>query len=378
MTQATNSGPRCLHVYKDYFPVLGGIENHIRVLCHGLIAGGRYRPRVLTTNESWRTERFDDGGVPIVRAGRLATVASTPVSVALWREMARTETEITHLHFPYPVGEMAHLVLGRARHLVITYHSDIVRQTRLLRLYGPILTRVLAAADRIIVASPDYLTSSPYLAPYKEKARVIPYGIDLDRFGSADDRRVRELRSRWPDGPIVLFVGRFRYYKGLEYLVRAARQIDGTVVLAGSGPSEQALREEIKRLGVGSRVLLTGDVPDEDLPAVYQACDVFVLPASHRSEAFGIVVAEAMAAGKPVVTTKLGTGTTFVNQHGESGLTVAPRDPEALAAAVNRLLGDDEFRARLAAGARQRARAELGLTAMVDRVTAVYDEVLSA
>jgi glycosyltransferase involved in cell wall biosynthesis len=365
---------RILHIYKDYYPVLGGMENHIGLLARGAAARG-LEPTVLVTSSTRRTEVTVMDGVRVIKAGRLATVASTPISPSLFSWVRRLEADITHLHFPYPWGELAHLLFGRGGKTVITYHSDVIRQRNLLKLYSPFLRRVLARADRIIATSPNYIRSSPYLSEVAEKCTPIPLGIDLQRFQMVRSRDVTTLRTRY-EPPLLLFVGLLRYYKGLEYLLRAMANINATLVVVGTGPLEGELRTMARKLGLAGRVFFTGAVSEDLLPAYYQACDLFVLPASHRSEAFGVVQIEAMACGKPVVSTELGTGTSYVNLDGKTGLVVPPRDPEALAQAIGRLLGDHRRRAQMGARARERATLEFSHEIMIDRVVNLYESML--
>ena len=365
---------RILHVYKDYYPVLGGMENHIGLLARGAAARG-LEPTVLVTSPTRRTEITEMDGVKVIKAGRLATLASTPVSPSLFSWVRRLEADITHLHFPYPWGELAHLLFGRGRKTVITYHSDIIRQRNLLKLYRPFLRRVLTKADRIIATSPNYVRSSPYLSEVAEKCTPIPLGIDLQRFQRVRGEDVGMLRRKY-EAPLLLFVGLLRYYKGLEYLLQAMANVNATLVIVGTGPLEEELQTMARKLGLGGRVFFTGAVGEELLPAYYQACDLFVLPASHRSEAFGVVQVEAMACGKPVVSTELGTGTSYVNLDGETGFVVPPRDPEALAQAISRLLGDDQLRLEMGARARERATQEFSHEIMIDRVVNLYQSLL--
>jgi len=365
---------RVLHIYKDYYPVLGGIENHIKMLAEGQVRRGLDVTVLVTHPAAGADERLIEG-VRVVRVKRLATVASTPLSLSLFVCAARTPVDITHLHFPYPLGEAANLLFGRGKKTVITYHSDVIRQRNMLRFYRPLLWRVLRGADRIIATSPQYIRSSAYLSQLAEKCEVVPLGVPLERFSQVDADQVVALRAQHP-GHIVLFVGRLRYYKGLSYLMDAMREVDATLLIAGCGPMETEWRRYAAALPWGERIVFCGEVPDELLPAYYQACDVFVLPASERSEAFGAVQVEAMAAGKPVVCTELGTGTSFVNENEKTGFVVPARDPVSLSTAINRLLADEELRARLGAAARTRARAEFGEEVMVDRVIGVYRSLL--
>ncbi len=366
---------RILHIYKDYCPVLGGIENTVRALAEAQAARG-HEVTVLVTNPGRGTVRESLNGVQVIKAGRLATVASTPLSLALPCELRRLRPDVAHVHVPYPVGEMAEWLLGRARRRVATYHSDVVRQKGWLRFYAPFLRRALGAMECIMVTSPRYLETSPFLRPVAGRCRLVPLGIDVQRFLAAEPARAEELRQRL-GGPLLLFVGRLRYYKGLHYLLRALNELPGVqLAVVGSGPMEAEWKGLAKGLGLARRVRFLGEVTDEELPAYYHAADCFVLPACERSEAYGLVQVEAMAAGLPVVCTELGTGTSFVNQHGETGLVVPPRDPQALAEACRTLLADAELRLRMGGQGRARALAEFSLERMVERVEAVYEEVI--
>ncbi len=366
---------KILHVYKDYYPVVGGVENHIRILAEAQARAG-HEVTVLVTGPGRTAVREVLNGVQVIKAGRLATVASAPLSLALPRELRRQRPDIAHVHVPYPVGEMANWLLGRARKTVLTYHSDVVRQRGWLSLYAPLLRRVLRAADRIAVTSPRYLQSSRFLQPVASRCRVIPLGVEVDRFLAADPLQVAGLRRQLGE-PLLLFVGRLRYYKGLQYLLRALIDLPGVrLTVVGTGPMETAWKALAAELALLERVHFAGEVPDGELSAYYHAADCFVLPACERSEAFGLVQVEAMAAGLPVICTELGTGTSFVNLHGRTGLVVPPHDPAALAEACRTLLADPERRRALGAQGRERALGEFGVPKMVQRVEDVYEEAL--
>jgi len=365
---------KILHIYKDYYPVLGGIENHIRMLAEEQVKRG-YRITVLVTNPSFRKKIEEINGVQVIKAGRLATLASTPLSISLPVLLQRQRPDIAHLHFPYPIGELSQLLLGQASHVIITYHSDIIRQKLLLRLYRPFLWKVLRRADRIIATSPNYIESSPYLSVLKRKCRVIPLGIELERFMNANPSHVQQIKDTY-GSPLILFVGRLRYYKGLQYLLKTMPKIPCNLLVIGSGPMEAEWLHLTASLKLSERVFFLGEVRDEDLPAYYHASDIFVLPAIERSEAFGTVQVEAMACGLPVVCTELGTGTSFVNVHGQTGLVVPARDEAALATAILTLLRDEQLRREMGEHGRQRAFQEFTLQTMADRVTNLYEEVL--
>ncbi len=265
---------------------------------------------------------------------------------------------------------------GRARATVVTYQSDIVRQRLTGLAYRPVLRRLLHRADRIIATSPGYLASSPILASLRERCSVVPLAIDTAAFRPAPEA-ARALRERFP-GALVLFVGRLRYYKGLQHLVDAMADLPATLLVAGDGALRPELERRAARSPAAGRVHFLGHVPQADLTAHYSAADVVVLPSSQRSEAFGLVLLEAMACGRPVVSTELSTGTSWVNRHGDTGLVVPPRDPRALAAALRLLLADQDLRARMGARARLRATQEFDADRMVTRVLEVYDVALRA
>ena len=372
-----------LHIYKDYPPIMGGIENHLQLLAEGQARRGHAVTALVTNPTGNRTTHTMEKGVRVVRARRLATVASTPLSASLAFQRLREHPDIVHLHFPYPLGEMVQWMFGRGAPVVLTYHSDVIRQASILRYYRPWMMRALDATEAIIIGSPP-MRQSAHLAGYQEKLHLIPYGISLSRFAaSPTESELARVRYRYlaeramvaEPSPLLLFVGRLRYYKGLDTLVAALPEIQAQLVIAGSGPMLGEWQDLAAQMNVSDRVLWLGDVPDEDLATLYHLADLFVLPASHPSEAFGLVQVEAMAAGLPVVCTELGTGTTYVNRNGETGLVVPPRDPSALASAINRLLADSVLRAAMGEAARLRAR-EFDLEVMVDRVLELYAEVV--
>lgn len=364
---------RILHIYKDYFPVIGGIENHIRLLAREQVRLG-HDVAVLVTNLRPRTVEEDLEGVRVIKAARLAHIASTPLSLSFFRLIGEIPAQVVHLHFPYPPGEIANYLFGRGEITVLTYHSDVVRQKLILAIYHPFLLRILRRANGIIVTSPRYLDSSPYLQIFREKCAVIPLGVEVERFASAPMEEVQAIRRRYGH-PILLFVGKLRYYKGIPYLLEAVKDLETRLLIIGSGPMEREWRKLSAEMGLEGKVFFLGEVADEKLPAFYHACDLFVLPASHRSEAFGTVLIEAMAAGKPVISTELGTGTSWVNRDGETGFVVPPRDPQALAAAIKRLLEDEALRLSMGERARLHARS-FSVEEMARKVLSFYQELL--
>jgi glycosyltransferase involved in cell wall biosynthesis len=369
-----------LHIYKDYFPVLGGIENHVRILAEAQAARG-HTVTVLVANLARHTTSEMFNGVRVIKAARWMTAASTPISPALFWQTARFKADVTHLHFPHPPGEVANWLFHPARHTVISYHSDVVRQASILRFYKPLMKRVLARADAIIFGSPP-MKNSLYLQPHQNKLHLIPYGIPLDRFLSEPTpAEIDRIKSRYPSAgialPQLLFVGRLRYYKGLNVLIDALPDIQVQLLIVGVGPMQAEWQAQAQARGVADRIAWLGEVPDADLPALYHLSDLFVLPATHPSEAFGLVQVEAMASGVPTICTELGTGTSWVTQHEATGLVVPPHDPRALAAGINRMLADPAWRHTLGTAARQRAQHEFSVERLIERVDTLYQTLIS-
>lgn len=356
-----------LHLYKDYPPVLGGIENHIRVLAEAQVQAG-HRVAVLVCNPGPRTTIREETGVTVIRAGRLMTAASMPLSLSQPFHVARLRPDVVHIHSPYPLGELANYLLGRAGATVITHHSDVVRQRGWLRLYGPLWRRVLARADRIIATSPRYIETSPWLWPVREKCTVVPLGVD--------HRRFLPPSAPYDGPPTLLFVGKLRYYKGVDTLLEALTELPGVYLeMVGEGPMRDEWAAQAARLGLADRVRFRGEVADTELPGWYHRAHIFVLPANARAEAFGTVLLEAMASGLPCVTTEVGSGTSWVVQDGVTGRVVPPRTPQALAGAIRQLLDSPDLRIEMGRAGRARVEAEFTQERMMVQVEAVYREV---
>lgn len=344
---------RILHIYNDYYPpVFGGIEKHINTVCEGL--KDRFQMQVLVSNGVSSSK-----DVKVINCWELLRIQSTPVlpSMPIW--LKKLDSDILHFHLPCPTAMMSYFLAKPKGKVIVTYHSDIVRQRWAIGIYGPLLIRFLKRADCIIATSPNYIVSSPYLRRFKEKCIVIPHGIDVSKF-----------YKDTPSEPTILFVGKLRYYKGLEYLIKAMVNIDARLLIIGTGNEERRL----KKLASG-RVSFLGNISEEELPRYYANCSVFVLPSTERSEAFGIAQLEAMASGKPIVSTQLDTGVPWVNQDGVTGIVVPVKDSAALADAINRLLKDNNLREKLGHNARKRVEKEFTKELMLNRLAEIYTNV---
>jgi rhamnosyl/mannosyltransferase len=363
---------RVLHVGKFYPPHMGGIETHLQALC-----GELRKPldlRVIVASEDRQPVEETLDGVRVSRVPTRLTLASTPLCPGMVRQIGAASIDLIHIHLPNPTAVLAYLASGQIAPLIVTYHSDTVRQKVLGPLFAPFLHRALSRASAIIATSPDYLRTSAVLRRHRDRCHVIPYGIAVDQFARADSNAIAEIRQRYGDR-LVLSVGRLVYYKGFEYLISAMQQVRGKLLIIGDGPLLEKLRSLARELDVADKVVLAGEIQNEQVVPYYHAAKVFALASIARSEAFGIVQIEAMAAGLPVVNTRLDSGVPFVSLDQQTGLTVPPADPDSLAAAINRLLDDEALRRSFGRAAALRAQQEFSLESMTSRTLALYDRV---
>jgi rhamnosyl/mannosyltransferase len=327
-----------VYLYKDYWPVIGGIESHLRTLAEGVAAAG-YRVSVVVCQPAAGAIAAMElhNGVTIYRVPRHLDISSSAFSFALASIVRQLQPDVVHLQMPWPGGDLA--LLGSDTPLVVTYQSDIVRQYVLRYVYAPLLQHTLSRAHAIIATSPQYRDSSPWLLRVADKCVVIPLAIHAPP--DPDYSRIAYWQERFPDS-CALWVGRMRYYKGLHTLLDAMRDTPTAMplVLVGDGPLAGTLQHHARQHGIASRVHFVGSLPDEEVHALHQVARFFVFPSQVRAEAFGLSLLEAMTAGLPAITCEIGTATSFVNQHMQTGLVVAPADASALAHAMTRLWTD--------------------------------------
>jgi glycosyltransferase involved in cell wall biosynthesis len=317
--------------------------------------------------------------------GTYFSTAASPMQVLKALVMHSKEPfDVVHLHFPNPLAHLASLLLPASIKRVITWHSDIVRQKRLLALYLPLLRSVTLRADALIAATPAHYTSSTQIPARLPEAKrhVIPYGRDFSDLvltpltAELCASIKAKAKSVSASGHIIFALGRHVYYKGFDVLIEAMQQVDAQLIMGGDGPLKAELQQQAELLGISHKVTFTGSIPEADLAAYFNACDVFCLPSVAQSEAFGLVQLEAMACGKPVVCTQLNNGVNVVNQSGITGLTVPVRDTTALSAALNTLLKDDALRLKLGQQAKAYAVSGYSLSAMSNSHLALYSSLV--
>lgn len=300
--------------------------------------------------------------------------ASTTISPSMTRTLRKIakDYDIIHVHHPDPMAALALRLSGYKGRVVLHWHSDIVKQKKLFRLYMPLQRWLINRADVIVGTSPEYISHSPWLAGVQQKCRCVPIGIVPI---APDEEGAKAIREMWRDKKIVFFLGRLIAYKGLEYLVAAAAHLpeDYVVAIGGMGPLRDNLQQQIDMQRISHKVKLLDEIPQEDLAAWYTACDVFCLPSVMKTEAFGIVQIEAMSLGKPVVATRIdGSGTAWVNEHGVSGVNVEPRNPRALADAIVAVTKDADTAARFSFGATNRFNSLFHIDRMLDGMEETY------
>jgi len=362
---------RILHFYRTYFPdTFGGIEQCIYQLAEKSVRCGM-KTKVLTlSSEPQEKIVFPHHEVHRVRLG--LQIASNSFS---WRMFSTFKSlaasaDVIHYHYPWPSMDLVHFATRCKKPTVVTYHSDIVRQRKLARLYAPLQKAFLRDVDRIVVTSPNYLDSSQTLQRYKEKTEVIPIGLDESLFMPADKDAVRKWQAMLAPR-FFLFVGVLRYYKGLDVLLAAMRSTACPVVIVGSGPDEHRLRMLAQQWNV-KNVTFLGELPDRDKNALLSLCYGIVFPSNLRSEAFGISLLEGAMFGKPMISCEIGTGTTFINLHEQTGIVIPPNDAQALSDAMQRLWNHPGQAQEMGRNARVRYLRHFTADHMVDAYCNIY------
>jgi glycosyltransferase involved in cell wall biosynthesis len=360
-----------LHLGKYYPPHPGGMETHLRDLATRQAHSAQVS--VIVANSGWREDQTNDSGVSVIRVARLTAVASMPVCPGLQSAIRNSPADLVHIHAPNPGAAYAFLASRHPGKLVVTHHADTIGRSLLRRFSDPTVARMMERASRILVTSHRYLESSAELAAYRQKCCVVPLGIDPTIAAAADPETTQSLRLQFPSG-FILALGRLVPYKGFDVLIRAMKWVDSKLLLVGTGPLHRKLLRLTESEKLGDKIIMLGRV--EDTRPYFAAASVFALPSVTRAEAFGIVQLEAMAAGVPVVNTRIDSGVPEVCSHGTTAITVPPGDPMALGLAIQMLLDRDDLRKQLGEAARARVNAEFSANLMCARTMRVYEDVL--
>ena len=368
---------RILQIGKYYPPSRGGMETVLRLMCEGLLDRG-HEVTVLVSGPGWKDRWETIVGPRSGRAGRLlrtgtpVTVNGQPLSPGLPRLLAGVlrddAPDLVQLHLPHPAACAAVLGAlprgaGAGPALCVWYHADITRQRLGARLVRPLVRACLDRADGVAVSTATLRDGSALLAPHRERVKVIPFGIDADGWAAT---------TPTPEGPF-LFVGRLVYYKGLRLLIEAVQRTpEARLVVVGDGPLRRGLERQVREAGLVGRVRFAGELSEADLRREMGEARALVLPSDGEGETFGVVQLEAMAAGLPVISTRLPTGVAEVNCDGETGRVVPPGDTAALAAALAEILAAPETARAWGEAGRERVGARFGRDTMLDALEAWY------
>jgi glycosyltransferase involved in cell wall biosynthesis len=363
---------RVLQLGKFYDPFVGGMETVLKEICESLADDVQFQ--VVVANTSFRTTH-ESRKVSVTRVASMGKLFSCSLAPSYPYWARKFDPDLIHVHLPNPLAELSALLADRDVPVVAQFHSDVVRQRHLLKMYEPFLEAFYRRASCIVVPTPRHIEISRFVSKYRHKCRVVPFGVPVSRFelDEAARRKVDTLR----DGlPTVLCVGRLVSYKGVEFLVRALENLQARLWIVGVGPLEESLKSLVEQKGLADRVTFLGQVSEADLVAYYHACDVFVLPSITNAEMFGVVQLEAMACRKPVISTDLPTGVSWVNQHLKTGYIVPPENVTELTKAIQALLNSAQLRREMGEAGRSRVEQQFTSTKMAEAMLQVYEEML--
>lgn len=338
---------KILQTVKLYSPWIGGVEKVAQDTAEGFANRG-HEVTVLCCQPKGKGKSEVINGVKAIRSSSFGIFRGMPLSISFINDFFKSirDTDIIGLHLPFPLADFALWLTNTDKKIIVHYHSDIVRQKYLGMIAKPFLTNTLKKAYKIIVSNDNLASNSKVLAPYKNKIIVIPYGFDIEKgIGFLNKTKQKEFKDRY--GNYVLFVGRLSYYKGVEYLITSMKDVDARLVIVGKGAEKDKLMKLIHLNNLGSKIIFLEDMKDEDLYNIMAAANSLVLPSIFPSEAFGLVLIEAMSLGTPIISTELGTGTSWINQDGKTGFVLPPRDSKALAIAINKILLNKLLREKL-------------------------------
>ena len=362
-----------------FYPIKGGVEKVMEIFTEGLAERG-FPSDMLCVSRNGNTDNVIlSEHARVLRTQKLAEIAATMISPQLiWRlRCIRRKYDIIHVHHPDPMAALALFFSGYKGKVVLHWHSDILKQKFLLRFFKPLQSWLIRRADLILGTTPVYVEESPFLKDVQHKTSFLPIGVDPYPWLSDE---IKDIRAQYPGKKIIFSMGRLVSYKGYEYLISAMTHLpEEYVLLIGSdGPLKEQLQQQIEELGLKERVTLLGGLKEEKKQAYFGACDVFCLSSVMKTEAYAIVLVEAMSLGRPVIATKIPeSGVSWVNAHEVSGLNVPVRDPEALAEAIHKICGDPELWKHYSQGARQRYDDTFTKDEMINNLIEAYTQLLN-
>lgn len=375
---------KILQIGKYYYPHMGGIENHLQLLSEELVNLGN-DVTVVASNDSPNSSYDIISGVKVHRYPMLMTILNAPIFMPF--SLKEDDFDIVHVHLPNPLASLLAL-LNRTENLVVTYHSDIINNGILAKIligfYAKFILHPLLKKAKIIIAtSPNYVAGSEILQKYKNKVKSIPYSVDLNLFkmDKSNKKILEELKEKYAGKNVILFVGRLVPYKGLKFLINSmtevAKKINNVkLLIIGDGILKYELKEYVVELGLNDWVEFIPGMANEKLPPYYSLSDIFILPSIYKSEAFGIVQLEAMACGKPVVSTNVfGSGISFANKNNVTGFIVEPENSSQLASTIIKMLENNKLRKFFGENAKIRVKKHFSKDVMVKSILGIYKSI---
>ncbi|CAN5305544.1 D-rhamnosyltransferase WbpZ [soil metagenome] len=366
---------RVLHIYKTYYPdSYGGVEQAIRQICFSTQKLG-VTNRILALSKNPNPAISQRTEADVYRFLMNIEIASSGFSLSAFKgyQTLSKWADVIHYHFPWPFGDILHLSAKFKRPSIVTYHSDIVRQKKLLKLYRPLMNKFLTNVDAIIATSPNYLASSELLQRFHDKTSVIPIGLDESTYPAVKSNCLEMWREKLGDN-FFLFVGVLRYYKGLHILLEAVQDCKIPVVIMGSGPTEAELKIRAQQLKL-TNIHFLGSLPEIDKIALFQLSQAVVFPSHLRAEAFGISLLEGAMYGKPLISCEIGTGSSYINAHEVTGLVVPPSDPISLRKAIEKINANSTLRTDMGYKARLRFQQLFSAEDMAKQYIAIYKKL---
>ena len=343
------------------------------------LAGGieKYTEDLLSSNEVEFEPIFFGAHLPVN-----FTILESPFSSPqlFFDALSKTKADILHINIPNPFGEimlLLHIIFkGKRQKIVATYHADAPHYTITSYLADALrmlwLVPLLKLCDKIISTSHQYAATSFALKMVMNKVKIVPLGIDTENIS---------LSKSKASGNKIIFIGRLYRYKGLNVLLHAFKKLlnkrDAELFIVGDGPLKEKLVRQTKKLQIENNVMFTGRLDGKQKNKLLNETDIFVLPSINRGEAFGMSQLEAMYLCKPVISTNIkGSGVTFVNKNGETGIVVEPKNAGQLANAMLELLNNENLRNKMGKKGRERVLKYFTRDRMIEETIKIYKSLV--
>ena len=368
-----------LNTYRTYYPdPPGGLQEAIRQICLATSNLG-VKNTIFTLSPNPKPNVIEMPEATVVRERSWIAPASCDIGgLAAFSTYLNllNQADVAHYYHPWPFADVLNTLKSDDKPAVLTYISDVVRQRFLGSLYAPLMWRTLHKMDVIIANCPAYVVTSPVLSHPSviNKVRVIPLGVDENTYPQDGDNSIFKRIGVNDSETYFLFLGVLRYYKGIHTLISAAKSVNAKIIIAGSGSEAEALKRQVIELGLNN-VIFAGQVTNEEKVSLIRNCHALVLPSHLRSEAYGMVLVEASMMKKPMISCEIGTGTSFVNIHEETGFVVPPEVPESLANVMQILLRDEALANKMGLVARSRYEQLFSGSALGQAYASLYKEL---